>query len=383
MTVFSFLQDRRNWAKLAANKSQAAQLLRRSARSALQEDSWKPHHGAKLGSALISLLVSVARVEVRNDGTLSFEAPMKAQDAGASSDKAACGVLPSVSSSALSRMWEELYGLYDKTASAMAKLKADEAERAGTDTIGDDTDALPRPSQDVDTRVEVDEATGVERVTVPAFRHLYMLREQRYTGVIAINPRMMHLLQASAGQFSRPTHRAMLVPPRPWSGPPAGRITGGYLRQRAPLLRLMSGTKMQMEAVRAVEMPRIYEALTALGSTAWRIHPTVHHVLKEMWARGGGVAELPPRDNVPVPDPPSPEELAALPSPAERSAAYRRYRLAARRALQTNANRHSLRCDLELKLQEAKTYGGGEFYFPWNLDFRGRCCECADESSER
>lgn len=42
-------QDRRSWAKLASNKTQAAQVVRRLARSALQEDSWKTHHGAKLG----------------------------------------------------------------------------------------------------------------------------------------------------------------------------------------------------------------------------------------------------------------------------------------------------------------------------------------------
>ena len=42
-------QDRRSWAKLASNKTQAAQVVRRLARSALQEDTWKTHHGAKLG----------------------------------------------------------------------------------------------------------------------------------------------------------------------------------------------------------------------------------------------------------------------------------------------------------------------------------------------
>lgn len=372
--------DRRNWAKLSANKSQAAQLVRRGARSALQEDSWKSSHGAKLGGILMSLLVDAARVEVRRDGTLEAEHTSQAEGGGAalgapSAGSAAAGageggngVLPAVPS-ALSRTWEQLYGLSQTTpaaAAAAVKASSEAAKAAAGAPVSGPAPADP----DVDSRVEFDEATGVGRVTVPAFRHLYLQATPRNTvGVLVLNPRMTQLLQGSAGRFSHPTHKAMLVPPTPWTGP----TKGGYLKQRTTLLRVAPGTRTQLEAVRTAEMPRVYDALTALGNTAWRIHPLVYRVLKEVWARGGGLAEVPSRENVPVPEAPSAEELGAL-APKERAAALRRHRAAAKRALQTNANRHSLRCDLELKLHEAESFASDEMYFPWNLDFRGRCC---------
>lgn len=38
-----------------------------------------------------------------------------------------------------------------------------------------------------------------------------------------------------------------------------------------------------------------------------------------------------------------------------------------------NAELFSLRCDAEIKLNIAEEFREHEFYFPYNLDFRGRC----------
>lgn len=37
-----------------------------------------------------------------------------------------------------------------------------------------------------------------------------------------------------------------------------------------------------------------------------------------------------------------------------------------------NAERHSMRCDTDLKFSVAKEFEGKTFYFPFNIDFRGR-----------
>ena len=43
------------------------------------------------------------------------------------------------------------------------------------------------------------------------------------------------------------------------------------------------------------------------------------------------------------------------------------------RVKKRNAELFSLRCDAEIKLRIAEEFRTHEFYFPYNLDFRGRC----------
>jgi DNA-directed RNA polymerase len=43
-----------------------------------------------------------------------------------------------------------------------------------------------------------------------------------------------------------------------------------------------------------------------------------------------------------------------------------------RRIRKRNAELNSLRCDTEIKLKIAEEFKDHEFYFPYNLDFRGR-----------
>ena len=325
-------------------------------------------------AVLLSLLIDAARVEVTHEGVLAFETGPNASQADvppvpdhaaaaatASGGASGSSVLP-VMPSALSRAYESFMDLHLTTPSAFRALAKSAAERGEAAAAPSDA-----ASVDSETRIETDEVTGVERITVPAFRHLYHRESVRHTvGVLVLNPRMVQLLQSSAGRFSRPTHKAMLVPPRPWTGP----SHGGYLRQRAQLVRVAPGTRVQLEAVRTADMPRVYEALTALGNTPWRVNPLVLRILKEVWAQGGGLAEMPPRQDVPLPTPPSEEELALLPPP-ERAAVQRRHHAAVKRAYQVNANRHSLRCDVVLKLHEAESFADSPIWFPWNVDFRG------------
>jgi hypothetical protein len=47
-----------------------------------------------------------------------------------------------------------------------------------------------------------------------------------------------------------------------------------------------------------------------------------------------------------------------------------------RRVRKKNAELNSLRCDTKIKLGIASEFLDREFYFPYNLDFRGRCAWC-------
>jgi DNA-directed RNA polymerase len=48
---------------------------------------------------------------------------------------------------------------------------------------------------------------------------------------------------------------------------------------------------------------QIYDALNALGSVAWQINKDVLRVVEEVWESGGGVGDIPPRADVPDPEP--------------------------------------------------------------------------------
>lgn len=85
--------------------------------------------------------------------------------------------------------------------------------------------------------------------------------------------------------------------------------------------------------------------------------------MKEAWNRGGGIADLPSRSNVPVPPPPP-----SSASPTQK----KEYKELLARTAQQNRDLYSQRCDVLYKLQVAEEFLNEKFYFPHNIDFRGR-----------
>ncbi|RVW75089.1 DNA-directed RNA polymerase 3A, chloroplastic [Vitis vinifera] len=82
------------------------------------------------------------------------------------------------------------------------------------------------------------------------------------------------------------------------------------------------------------------------------------------WAWTGSVDCLLGRiPGVPLPEKPSTEDLTEI----------QNWKWNARKAKKINQERHSLRCDTEIKLSVARKMKDEEgFYYPHNLDFRGR-----------
>ena len=52
----------------------------------------------------------------------------------------------------------------------------------------------------------------------------------------------------------------------------------------------------------------------------------------------------------------------------------RRFKRRLKEAIQRNRDMHSLRCDFRLKMSVADMFLNDHFYFPFNMDFRGRAC---------
>lgn len=153
----------------------------------------------------------------------------------------------------------------------------------------------------------------------------------------------------------------MLVPPKKWKG----YDKGGHLFLPSYIMRT-HGVKDQKDAIKSVprkQMRKVFEALDILGSTKWRVNRRVHDVVEAIWSRGGGIAGLVDKANIPLPEQPESEDPNEM----------QKWKWSLKKAKKTNRELHAERCDVELKLSVARKMREEDgFYYPHNLDFRGR-----------
>ena len=194
--------------------------------------------------------------------------------------------------------------------------------------------------------------------TVPAFEHKVELSRGRKMGWIHVHPYLLEVIEA--GHLNRaalnPRFAPMIVPPKPWTS----YISGGYLSVPRLIMRT-KGSRRQVDVLRSAPMTEVLEGLNVLSSTAWKINSDVLDVVREAWeVHRGGFPYVPRRENIPEPRP----ELAELDAKG--------YRKEVARVRQENFDLHSLRCDFLFKSEIAEQFEGKTFYFPTDLDFRGR-----------
>ncbi len=112
-------------------------------------------------------------------------------------------------------------------------------------------------------------------------------------------------------------------------------------------------------------------------------------VIQEAYRRGLTIGDLPSKADLVLPPLPSPSPstatatgpaTAAATAPPAATASmgadreqWRERQQLQQRVKKRNAEMFSLRCDAEIKLRIAEEFREHEFYFPYNLDFRGRC----------
>ncbi|CAM8991262.1 unnamed protein product [Rhodiola kirilowii] len=182
---------------------------------------------------------------------------------------------------------------------------------------------------------------------------------RRY-GMIECHPLVLKGLDRTARHMVIP-YMPMLVPPINWSG----YDKGAHFFLPSFVMRT-HGSKHQRQAVRAVPREQInpvFEALNTLGQTRWRVNKRVLSVVNRLWALGGGLADLVECSDIPQPEEPDTEDEGEI----------KKWKWKVRDAQKENMERHSQRCDIELKLAVARKMKDEEgFYFPHNLDFRGR-----------
>jgi len=111
-------------------------------------------------------------------------------------------------------------------------------------------------------------------------------------------------------------------------------------------------------------MAQTFKGLDILGKTSWRINQEVFDVMLEAWNSGEAIANIPPE----TPNLKMPPEPELSNDPLER----RRWIRAVKLVENARGGLHSQRCFQNFQLEIARALRNEVFYFPHNIDFRGR-----------
>lgn len=199
----------------------------------------------------------------------------------------------------------------------------------------------------------------------PAFYSTYQYIQGKRLGVIKLNDIVAQQLgRDSAIETLHPRHLPMLVPPKPW----LSYDSGGYYSAKSKALRYKDDVEQGSYLRAASEdgsLEIVLAGLDVLGSTAWSINGEVFEVMAKVWNMGTDLADMPPAEPVDT----EPERPNNYDTDIKARGIY------LKRLKHYNLKRaaiYSRRCDINYKLEIANAYLGERFYFPHNMDFRGR-----------
>ncbi|PWN18317.1 DNA/RNA polymerase [Microstroma glucosiphilum] len=216
------------------------------------------------------------------------------------------------------------------------------------------------------TRRAVDRDGEVWEEEHPAVYATYNYVQGKKLGVIKVNDAVAERLdKGSVGSTLHPRFLPMLVKPRLW----LGHDSGGYLTHKNSMMRFKDSAEQSLYLRKASEnqsLETVGAGLDVLGETPWIINEEVFKVMTEIWNSGEDIADMPPLVDDSYGEIPRPDNYETdLKARSE-------YLRASKQAQMERTAIYSLRCDTNYKLEIARAYLGERFYFPHNVDFRGR-----------
>lgn len=205
---------------------------------------------------------------------------------------------------------------------------------------------------------------GVEvKQKAKAFYHTYQYMRGQRVGIIRFNDQVIKdLSEKPVGASLHPSMLPMLVPPRKWSS----WRDGGYIYTESHIMRMHDAPEQRQYIVAASEtgqLDTIYKALDVLGSTPWGVNESVFHVLLQVWNSGKAFPGIQPQ-KLDI-------ESDAESKPLGEFTSFQGAKQRKADAIAI-ANNQSRRCDLNYKVEIARAFLKEKFYFPHNMDFRGR-----------
>ena len=199
--------------------------------------------------------------------------------------------------------------------------------------------------------------------TQPVFFHTYQYRSGKRVGVVRLNAALTEKMSQSPVGSALAKHLPMVCEPKPW----VGFKEGGFLEHTTKAVRFHEIDRYAMRYARTAaangDMFQVFAGLDALGKTAWKVNRAVFDVMAEAWNTGEAIASIPP-------------EKPDLEQPPEPSSSEMKEHIAWIKLVQEIENKRrglvSDRCFQNFQMEVARSFIHERFYFPHNVDFRGR-----------
>ncbi|XP_068581990.1 LOW QUALITY PROTEIN: DNA-directed RNA polymerase, mitochondrial [Cebidichthys violaceus] len=210
-----------------------------------------------------------------------------------------------------------------------------------------------------------------ERKRIPILYHMYTFRSTRQVGFIKPHPILTQMQQdAMETKLTFDSYvMPMLCPPVPWTSVKFG----AYLLTPAKLMRTVEGaTQHEVLLEKCQNLLPVLDSLNQLGNCAWSINkPLLDIIISIFNDRGSDKLDIPP----PLSEAPKiPHFNAQDPTyTASEKAHMKRDVINAKKKC---SEMHSLRMDALYKLSIANHMRDEIFWFPHNMDFRGRTYPC-------
>ncbi|XP_030322045.1 DNA-directed RNA polymerase, mitochondrial [Calypte anna] len=204
---------------------------------------------------------------------------------------------------------------------------------------------------------------------IPVLYHIYSFHSSWQVGLIKPHPIFSQLV-SDAGETLLTFNSSaipMLCPPVPWTSP----HFGAYILSDTKLMRFVEGVvqhQQLLEQCPQVQLHPVLDALNQLGNCAWKINrPVLDIIISIFNDKGNEKLDIPP----PVSEVPRPS--APPGSSSSWSKAHKQELLLYKKKA---AEVHSMRMDALYKLSIANHVRDKVFWFPHNMDFRGRTYPC-------
>ncbi|XP_072047348.1 DNA-directed RNA polymerase, mitochondrial-like [Amphiura filiformis] len=209
-----------------------------------------------------------------------------------------------------------------------------------------------------------------ERKLIPAFYNVYIFKGTKNVNYIKPHPTLVDLIEGAKepDMTFDTTVLPMLVPPLPWNSCKYG----GYLLTETRIARCPEGSQQDQELSdpsRLKDWYPVMDSLNQLSAVPWKVNKPILDVIISVFKNNGSKELNIPQPASVLPQPPS---ITSETSKAHAAHVYRERSLYQK----LRGEMHSLRMTDLYKLSIANKYRDEIFWFPYNLDFRGRVYPC-------